>query len=675
MRHGRPRRETRLWGRHGGSRVARRKLTYPRAGAGSMPTLQSRADQEMSGAGRDARLPIGRVHDVFAARAAAQPDAIAVSGPDETLTYGQLERRANRLAHRLHTLEIDRDRTVGLCVERSAALIVGALGILKAGCAYVAMDPSHPPERLGFMLRDSCASALITSDSVAAQVDTAGAAVIALDAAHTELDLEPTAALGPGKASGDLAYVIYTSGSTGAPKGVLVEHASLRNLVLWHHRAFEVTEADRATQIASPAFDASVWEIWPYLTAGASIHVPTDEVRVDPVALRDWLVAERISVSFLPTALAEAVLSLDWPQGSPLRYLLTGGDALHSYPRPSLPFALVNNYGPTEATVVATSGVVRPSATPSCAPSIGKPIANARVYLVDDEMRPVANGTPGELLIGGDGVARGYLNRPEMTDEKFIPDRFGGTPGARLYRTGDLARRRPNGEIEFLGRLDEQVKIRGNRVELGEISATLNRHPGVRSSIVLVGDYGQSKPGLIAYVVPADSPPAAEQLRAHLAKQLPNYMLPAAFVWLEELPLTPNGKVDRAVLPAPGSATAAMPQGSARPRSELEQVLESIVAELLELDRVGIDENFFMIGGHSLLGAQLLVRIGDRFGVEMTLRSLFDHPTVAGISAEVERLIVADLEAMSDDDAARLLATGAPKPSSPPRGEHHPERR
>jgi amino acid adenylation domain-containing protein len=656
---------------HGGSKEA---VDLRDGGAGSLPTLDGRPDRAMSGAARESRLPLGPVHELFAARAAAQPDAVAVSAPDETLTYGQLERRANQLAHRLLALGVDRHRAVGLCLERSAALIIGALGILKAGSAYIALDPSHPRERLEFMLRDSGTRALVTCGAVAAQLDTAETAVIALDSGRTELDLEPSVELARGNPAGDLAYVIYTSGSTGTPKGVLVGHASLRNLVLWHHRAFAVTDADRATQIASPAFDASVWEIWPYLTAGASLHVPADEVRVDPVALRDWLVATRISVGFLPTALAEALLSLDWPPGAPLRYLLTGGDTLHSYPPPGLPFAVVNNYGPTEATVVATSGVVDPSAKPSLAPSIGKPIANVRVYLVDDQMKPVANGEPGELLIGGAGVAQGYLNRPELTDEKFIRDPFGGTPGGRLYRTGDLARCRCNGEIEFLGRLDEQVKIQGNRVELGEISATLNRHPAVRSSIVVVGDHDLGERRLIAYVVPADEPADARQLRAYLATHLPNYMVPAAFLSLRELPLTPNGKVDRAALPPTGSAEVVQPRDSARPRSELEQVLERLVAELLELDHVGIDENFFMIGGHSLLGAQLLVRIGDRFGIEMTLRSLFDNPTVAGIAAEVERLIVADLEAMSDEDAARLMAISSPTPSDPSLGEHHPHR-
>jgi amino acid adenylation domain-containing protein len=604
------------------------------------------------------------VHELFAAHAAAAPDAIAVSAPDDTLTYGQLERRANQLAQRLRSMGVDRDRPVGLCLERSAALVVGAVGILKAGCAYLALDPSHPDRRLAFMLEDSGVDMLVTNGPAAIRLGAAQARLVDLDADRFELEREPAVAPAVGHNASELAYVIYTSGSTGAPNGVLVEHASLSNLACWHRRAFAVTAADRATQIASPAFDAAVWELWPHLAAGASIHVPGDDVRADPVALRDWLVAERISISFLPTALAEAVLTLIWPPESSLRCLLTGGDTLHRHPFPELPFAVINNYGPTEGTVVATSGVVAAQPNPSGAPSIGKPIANVRAYIVDDRLHPVAVGAAGELLIGGAGVARGYLNRPALTDEKFIPDPFGDTPGARVYRTGDLARERPDGEIEFLGRVDEQVQIHGNRIELGEISATLSRHPAVRSSIVSVGEHAGQERRLIAYVVPADSRhPDTEQLRAHLAHHLPSYMVPAVFVCLEQLPLTPNGKIDRTALPVPTAANTARPRTSARADNELEQALETVVAELLELDRVGVVENFFMLGGHSLLGAQLIARIGERFGVEMTLRSLFDNPTVAGMAAEVERLVIADLEAMSDEDASRLLARSSPTPS------------
>jgi acyl-CoA synthetase (AMP-forming)/AMP-acid ligase II len=369
----------------------------------------------------------------------------------------------------------------------------------------------------------------------------------------------------------------------------------------------------------------------------------------------------------MPTALAEAVLSLDWPAELPLRYLLTGGDTLHRYPSPELSFAVVNNYGPTEGTVVATSGVVRPNPSPLAAPSIGKPIQGVRVYVVDDRLDPVAIGAPGELLIGGAGVARGYVNRPALTDEKFIPDPFRGTPGARLYRTGDIARQRPDGELEFLGRVDEQVQIHGNRIELGEISAILHRHPAVRSSVVVVGEHDSDERRLIAYVVAGEGRhPDSEQLRAHLVRHLPNHMLPAAFVCLEELPVTPNGKVDRSALPAPTAANVAQPRNPARAANELEQALEILVAELLGLDRVGVDENFFMLGGHSLLGAQLIVRIRDCFGVDMSLRYLFENPTVAGMAAEVERLLVADLESMSDEEAARLLVSSSPAPSGLP---------
>jgi amino acid adenylation domain-containing protein len=612
------------------------------------------------------------VQELFASHATTQPDALAVSGPDATLTYGQLERHTDQLARRLRALGVGRERPVGLCLGRSAALVVGALGILKAGGAYVALDPAHPRERLGFMLRDCGADVLVTGGSAAAGLDTGRAAVVTVDAGCAEPEPELESTVEQTATGGrDLAYVIYTSGSTGTPKGVLLEHAGLRNLVSWHQHAFAISGADRATQIASPAFDATVWELWPYLTAGASIHIPTDEVRADPVALRDWLVAERISVTFVPTAIAEVLMTLDWPAETSLRYLLTGGDTLHRHPPAGLPFTVVNNYGPSEATVVATSGVVGPSADDVGAPSIGRPITNVQAYAVDDQLDRVATGSPGELLVGGAQVARGYLNRACFTDERFIPDPFSSVPGARVYRTGDLVRERPDGEIEFLGRVDEQVKILGNRIELGEISATLNRHVEVRSSVVVVREHASDERHLIAYVVAVDGRrPDSTELRAHLGQHLPTYMVPAAFVWLEELPLTPNGKVDRAALPAPVSANTAQPAQSAQPGSELEEVLAALVAELLELDRVGADENFFMLGGHSMLGAQLIARIGERFDVDMSLRALFDNPTVAEMATEVERLLVADLEEMSDDDAARLLAESREAPFETVSDEH-----
>ena len=596
------------------------------------------------------------VHELFALQAAARPGALAVSEPGRSLSYGELDRRSNRLANRLRALGAGPEVLVGLCLERSAALVVGALGILKSGAAYVAMDPTYPAERLGFMVRDAQAAVLVTTRSQAARLETGAAKLVLVDDPADDLESESSAAPPAMVTATNLAYVIYTSGSTGTPKGVMVEHASLLNLVFWHRRSFALTASDRATQLASPGFDAAVWELWPYLTSGASIHVPPTEIRADPDRLRDWLLAERITVTFLPTPLAEAVMSASWPAQADLRLLLTGGDALHNHPPPELPFTLVNNYGPTEGTVVATSGVVAPGRTARLAPSIGTPIDNVRAYIVDPALRPCRFGQAGELLLGGDLLARGYLRRPDLTAEKFVADPFSGEEGARLYRTGDLVRYRPTGELEFLGRVDQQVKIRGHRVEPGEIAATLDDHADVRSSAVLAREDAPGEKLLVAYLVPANGRrPGAGELRSHLGRHLPAYMIPATFVWLKALPLTANGKVDTAALPAPAVPRRHKATARGGPRTELEATLAEMICELLRLGAVGTNENFFVLGGHSLLGAQLLARVRDRFGVEMALRSLFDRPTVSGMAAEVERLLLVQLDSMSDEEAAQLV--------------------
>jgi acyl-CoA synthetase (AMP-forming)/AMP-acid ligase II/acyl carrier protein len=390
--------------------------------------------------------------------------------------------------------------------------------------------------------------------------------------------------------------------------------------------------------------------------------VPSDSLRVDPAALRDWLVDERITVCFVPTALAEEILALAWPRRGSLRILLTGGDALHRHPGPDIPFTVVNNYGPAEATVVATSGIIPASVGADISPSLGRAIEGVSAHIVDDALAPVPAGVAGELLIGGVSVARGYLNMPELTAERFIPDHLGGPAGDRLYRTGDLVRLRADGELDFLGRLDEQVMIRGRRIEPGEISATLDRHPHVRTSaVVAIGDTPEQR-RLVACVVAAPGNSAdSATLRAHLAVALPDHMVPSDFVWLDTLPQLASGKVDRAALRASLSALPRVAVGTA-PRNELEEALAGIVAELLGLGAVGVEEDFFLLGGHSLLGAQVITRINDRFGVELPLRDLFEAPTVAGMAAAVERLLVAELDAMSEEDAERLAAdyaTGA----------------
>ena len=600
------------------------------------------------------------VPELVAQRAAQTPDAPAVAGGAQQLSYRELDQRANRLAHHLRALGAGPEAVVALCMHRSTEMVVGALGILKAGAAYLPLDPASPAERLAFTLRDAGVPILIISSVAGFPAEEElglGATVIALDEGGRSLDSgnQRPPAIRPG--GDNLAYVIYTSGSTGLPKGVQVTHASLMNLVRWHQHAFAITPADRATQIASPAFDAAVWELWPYLTTGASVHVPDEDTRMEPTRLRDWLVAERISVTFLPTPLAETIMTLDWPLDTGLRLMLTGGDTLHRYPPSTLPFALINNYGPTEAAVVATSGLVPPATGWTSPPSIGRPISGARAYVLDANQQPVMTGTIGELYIGGRGVARGYLNRSDVTAERFVPDPFTEIPGGRMYRTGDLVRARVDGELEFVGRTDNQVKIRGYRIELGEVEATLAAHPQVQQAVALAREDTPGEKRLVAYVVPAPGCVLeVETLRAFLLMHLPDYMVPGAFVCLAALPVTTNGKVDRNALPAPVLSRPTTADPAQEARTLIEQRMTEMVVGLLKVDHVGREENFFLLGGHSLLGAQLLVRVHEAFGVELPLRMLFDVPTVAGLSAEIERRLVSGLDAMSDEEAERLLA-------------------
>lgn len=596
------------------------------------------------------------VQQLVEEQAATSPDAVALVAGDQILSYKDLNQRANQLAHYLRASGVAPNVLVGLCIERAPEMVIGLLGILKAGGAYVPLDPTYPPERLAFMVQDAQASMLVTKHSLKSKLPTSSTATICLDAdgamlAQQSLSNPPTT-----NTTDDLAYVIYTSGSTGQPKGVQIMHKGLLNLIFWHQHVFHVTAADRATQVASPAFDATGWELWPYLCCGASVYLVDEQLRALPEALRDWLVYQGITISFLPTPLAERMLTLDWPPETALRTLLTGADTLHQYPRAGLPFALVNNYGPTEATVVATSGLVPPVAHADAPPSLGHPIANTEIFLLDEHLQPVPPGTPGELHIGGVGLARGYLNRPELTAEKFIPHPFSSEPGARLYKTGDLARFLPDGQIAFLGRIDHQIKIRGYRIEPGEIAAALNRHPAIQASYVLAREDGPGEKYLVAYLVTRPGIPLALQpLQDALKEHLPDYMVPASFVLLEALPLTPNGKIDRAALPAPNERNTLRAETFSAPGTPTEEKISSMVAALLKVERVGLDENFFLLGGHSMLGAQLVARIGETFGLELPLRLLFEAPTVRQLAAEVERRLVLWVEAMSEEEAHRLL--------------------
>jgi amino acid adenylation domain-containing protein len=603
------------------------------------------------------------IPELVSQQATTTPRGVAVASSSGMLTYAELNRQANQLAHYLQSAGVGRDCVVGLYLKRSPGFIVAALAILKAGAAYLPLDPDTPAERIAFMLRDSGVSALVTSGNLPADLQNGSWPVVDIDGASLQISSQSAEAPKTEIRPEDLAYLIYTSGSTGQPKGVEVTHANLINLIGWHTRAFQVSPADRASFLAALGFDAAVWELWPYLTVGASVHLPEEGVRNDAEALRDWLVEEKITIGFTASAMAERLLTLDWAPNTALRILLTGADTLRRRPSETLPFALVNNYGPTESTVVATSGTVTSAvmtADTTNRPSIGRPIDNAVVYVMDEAMHPLAQGEAGELYIGGAGVARGYRNQPDLTAQRFVRSPF-GSDQEFLYRTGDLGRVRPDGEIEFLGRVDEQVKIRGFRVEPNEIITALDSCPGVRASTVVAREEQSGEMRLIGYVALApDSAVTAAMLRDHLCRLLPDYMIPSAFIGLASIPTTANGKVDRASLPEPTTDNVLRDESYVPPRSMVEQRLAALIAPLLHVERVGVNDNFFFLGGHSLLGTQLITRIREGFGVDLSLLSLFDHPTLAGMSAEIETLILAKIEA-SNWEELQPVAIPAPE--------------
>ncbi|HSF43598.1 MAG TPA: amino acid adenylation domain-containing protein, partial [Thermoanaerobaculia bacterium] len=579
------------------------------------------------------------VHELVEAQAARTPEAVAVVGPDGVLTYAELNRRAELLSRRLAALGIGPEHRVGVLLERTAELVVALLAVLKTGGAYVPLDPAYPQARLAFMLGDSGAAVLLTRRSLRASLGAVpeGVSAVFLEPGwESEPAPQALRSAAPPVGPDNSAYVIYTSGSTGLPKGVVISQGSLANLVHWHRRTYGVTPADRASQAASPGFDASVWEIWPYLTAGAGLYVMEEEVRSSPARVVEWLSATGISLAFLPTPLAEAVLAEEWPGTMSLRALLTGGDRLHRGPSPSLPCTLYNHYGPTESTVVATSTPVEPGAA---APPIGRPIAATQVYLVGPGHRAVPLGAPGELYLGGAGLARGYLGRPDLTAERFVPDPFSGVAGARLYRTGDLGRLRGDGELEFLGRIDQQVKVRGFRIELGEIESVLASHPGVRQAAVVASEDARGDRRLVAYVVPSEEPVPVRELRELLRGRLPEPMVPSAFVTLSSLPRTANGKIDRRSLPAPDLAAGSAERSSVPPRSLSELELVGLFEDLLGIRPVGVTDDFFELGGHSLLATRLMSRVRERFRAELPLRALFESPTVAALAERVDAAV------------------------------------
>jgi amino acid adenylation domain-containing protein len=575
------------------------------------------------------------IQELFEEQVRKTPHALAVVAEDR-LDYAELNRRANRLAHYLRELGVRPDTRVAICVERGVAMIVAVLAVLKAGGAYVPLDPAYPAPRLKFMLEDSSPLALLTQRHLHGLMPGVpkNFPVLRLDAAtcpwhnHPETDL-------PRHATGvrpmHLAYVIYTSGSTGTPKGVQVEHRGLCNLATAQIRAFAVATDSRILQFASFSFDACISEIMMTLCQGAALYcAPPGETLAGEVLNR--IVAQYgITHVTLPPAVLSGV-----PEGglASIRTLILAGETLADTlaSRWAIGRQLINAYGPTESTVCAT--VFHYQAGRADTPPIGRPIANARVYILDRRGRPTPIGVMGELYIGGAGVARGYLNRPELTQEKFLPDPFTPGPGVRMYRTGDLGRWLPDGNIEFLGRDDFQVKIRGFRIELGEIEARLVEHPSVHEALVIVRENTPGDKRLVAYYIldekgdPAKQRKGAETFRAYLFARLPDYMVPAAYVPLKAFPLTPNGKVDRKALPVP-SNDAYVVRGYEPPVGETETILADLWVELLKLDRVGRNDSFFDLGGHSLLAVRMIERVRELFSRQLALVSFIQTPTIS----------------------------------------------
>nr|UXB94800.1 non ribosomal peptide synthetase [Pseudomonas syringae] len=568
------------------------------------------------------------VHALIETRATSEPERVAAQVDDRSLTYGELNHRANALAHHLISLGVRMDDRVAVMARRGLDTLVAMLAVLKAGAGYVPVDPSHPDERINYLLTDSAPKVVLTQQALLSRVPELSVPVIAFDRPQwPERQDNPQVA---GLTSAHLAYVIYTSGSTGQPKGVMVEHRTLNNLIEWHCQAFDLHAGSHTASVAGFGFDAMAWEIWPALCAGATLHLPPAEIGNEQLdALLDWWIAQPLQVAFLPTPVAEYAFSRDLRHPT-LRTLLIGGDRLRQFHRDP-GFAVINNYGPTEATVVATSGRLLPDG----ALDIGKPIANTRVYLLDERQQLVPLGVAGELYVAGDSVARGYLNQPALTAERFLRDPFSSQADARMYRTGDLARWNADGTLEYLGRNDDQVKIRGVRIELGEIEAQLSQLPGIEEALVLAREDEPGQPRLAAYFIERDAslPTPVSELRAALLAVLPGYMVPSAYVRLDAWPLTANGKVDRRALPVPDRE--ALPgRDYEAPQGAVEMALAEIWSGLLQVERVGRHDHFFELGGHSLLAVNLIAQM-RRQGLDTDIRTLFAQPTLAALAEAI----------------------------------------
>ncbi|HEU0150127.1 MAG TPA: amino acid adenylation domain-containing protein, partial [Bradyrhizobium sp.] len=615
-------------------------IAHPQAQLSALPLLDD-AEREQVVAGFNAtaaEYPQALLHELFAAQAARTPDAVALRFEEETLSYGELDRRSNQLAHHLRGLGVGPDVVVGLCAERSFEMVIALLGILKAGGTYLPLDPGYPAERLAYMLTDAKAPVLLVQAALADRLPASEATVVRLDADWPDIARQPDSAPNVAIGGGNLAYVIYTSGSTGRPKGVMNAHRGIANRIAWMQDAYRLTPDDRVMQKTPFGFDVSVWEFfWP-LATGAELVIARPGGHQDPSYLAELIEQARVTIiHFVPSMLQAFLEAADLNRCGSLRDTICSGEALPAETQnrflSALPSSRLHNlYGPTEAAVDVSAWPCRLDPDATQVP-IGRPISNIQLYVLDRQHTPVPVGVAGELYIGGIGVARGYLGRPGLTAERFVPSPF--KAGERLYRTGDLARWRTDGALDYLGRIDHQVKIRGFRIELGEIEAALLTHPDVEQAAVVVrDDTGERR--LVGYVAMRGGLPAdKDELRQHLQRTLPDHMVPTAMVQLDRLPLSANGKLDRNALPAPDRHGAGE---IVAPRNATEEALAAIWCDVLKLDRVGIHDNFFALGGDSIQSIQVVAR-ANRAGLNLTARQVFEQQTIADLAVVAGRAV------------------------------------
>lgn len=588
---------------------------------------------------RPSSYPDGDTSALFEAQVDRTPDAIAVEHGVSALSYRELDESANRLANRLRRVGVSRGTLVALFVERSPQMIVAMLAIVKAGGAYVPLDPSHPTDRLGWMLDDADPKVVLARASMSARLPATNARHVDLD--DLSIAEEPASRLPCSTTGADRAYVMYTSGSTGRPKGACIPHRGIARLVL-SASYISLVPSDRVAQAANASFDAATFEIWGALLNGACLVIVDRETVIDAALFAGAIASLRLTTVLLTTGLLNPIADARPECFRPLTNLLFGGEAAAVGPIRKVlahkPSRLIHVYGPTESTTFATSFEVESLEPAATTVSIGKPISNTTAHILDEDMRPVAVGVPGELYVGGDGNADGYWRRPALTAEKFVPDPFSDRPGATLYRSGDVVCRRPDGLIEFIGRTDNQVKLRGFRIELGEIEVALAACAGVRAAVVVVDGEGSGEQRLVGHVVLEDgasSNPAA--LKDQLAAHLPEHMIPSAFMISRAFPLTPNGKVDRKALPAPDHAAFAVGAFVA-PRTATEEAVARIFADVLRVSRAGAHDDFFVLGGQSLLAARVSSRVGRDLGVALPVRAVFESPTVEALARHIDTL-------------------------------------